>query len=175
MAVDRYKVLTGEKNGVELEFDTEVDLTATNMHFDNATNGFNSDNVQDAIEEIGASASPGLSFGRSGSVSAGTWLRRVGEIPSNQTGIIVGIENPAVVRVLCSNRNVETYVVRVFEHDGNSVNLNLLGSVTVTAKRGDTFSVNFPTTKNKQLAVQLFSSSGTVQDLGVDLILTGNN
>ena len=173
--VDQVKVLISEVNGTELEFQRELALNADNVPFDNTSNGFTSDNVQDALEEIGASASPGLSFGRAGSLSVGTWLRRVGEIPSNQTGIIVGINNPEVTRVLCSNRNVETYTIQVYEHDGNSVNLALLGSVTVTAKRGDTFSVNFPTTKNKQLAVRLSAASGTVQDLGVDLILTGSN
>ena len=43
---------------------------AASIPFDNSTNGFDSDNVQEAIEETRASASPGFSFGRSGNVSA---------------------------------------------------------------------------------------------------------
>jgi len=174
MAVDRYKVLTGEKNGIELEFDTEVDLTASNIHFDNTVNGFTSDNVKNAIEEIGASASPGFSFGRT-RANSGTWLNRVGEIPSNRTGVTIGINNPAVFKVFVSCENIETFTVGLYVHDGDSINLTLLGSVNIITSRGGTFSVNFPTTQGKQLAARVISSSGSVQNVGVDVILKGNN
>ena len=147
---------------------------AESVPFDNDTNGFASDNVQEAIEEIGASASPGFSFGRSGSLSQNTWLRRPGNVPSNRAGVTVGITNPTIVKVSCSNRNVETYDVEIYEHEGNQINLTLLATVTVTSARGGTFDVSITATENKQLAVRLGSTStGNVRDLGVDLILTG--
>jgi hypothetical protein len=174
MAVDRYKVLSGEKNGVELEFNTEVDLTAANTFFDNAGNGFTADNVQDAIEEIGESASPGFSFGRT-SASTGTWLNRVGEIPTNRTGVTIGISNPLVFKIFISCENIETFTVGIYVHDGDSINLTLLGSVAVTAARSGSFLVNYPTTQGKQLAARVITASGSVQNLGVDVILKGNN
>ena len=147
---------------------------ASSVPFDNESNGFSSTDVQGAIEEIGASASPGFSFGRS-SANSGTWLNRVGEIPSNRTGVTIGINSPVVVNVFTSSENVETYTVGIYEHDGDSINLTLLGTVSVTSARGGLFDVNFATTKGKQLAVRIISSVGILQNIGVDIILKGNN
>lgn len=151
-------------------------LVARAIPFNNSTNGFSSNNVQDAIEEIGASASPGFSFGRNGALSQNTWLRRPGNVPSNRAGVTVSINSPVVTAVSCANRNVETYDVEIYEHEGNEVNLTLLGTVTVTAATSDSFTVNFPVTQGRQLAVRLGSTStGNVRDLGVDLVLVGNS
>jgi hypothetical protein len=147
---------------------------AESVPFDNTTNDFDADNVQQAIEEIGASASPGFSFGR-GSANDGTWLRRVGEIPSNRTGVTVGIQNPEVSQIFVSNENIETYTVGVYEHDGDSINLVQLGTVSVTGARGDSFNVSFPTSQGKQIAVRIETVVGSLQNIGVDIILKGNN
>lgn len=147
---------------------------ADEIPFDNDGNGFNSDNVQDALEEIGASASPGFSFGR-GNANNGTWLNRVDRIPSNRTGVTIGIQNPVVTQIFVSNENIETYTVGIYEHDGDSINLVQLGTVSVTASRGNNFNVNFPTSTNKQLAVRIETVIGVLQNIGVDVILTGNN
>ncbi len=171
---DNVKVQISEKNSVELEFHEEYELIAENIPFDNSTNGFTGDNIQTAIEESGASASPGFSFGRSGNVSAGTWLRRPGNVPSNRAGVTVPIDNPIISEVSCSNRNIDTYTLEIYEHEGNRVNESLLGSVTVTSARGDTFSVNLTATKGKQIAVRLASGGGSVRDLGVDIVIKGN-
>lgn len=148
---------------------------AESVPFDNENNGFTSDNVQDAIQEIGASASPGFSFGRSGTLSNNTWLRRPGNVPSNRAGITVSISNPKIVKVSCSNRNIETYDIRIYEHDGNQVNLTLLGTVSVNSARGGIFDVDIAVTEGKQLAVRLGPTfTGNVRDLGVDLVLKGD-
>jgi len=156
--------------------DVVKSIVARGVPFDNSGNDFEATNVQDALEEIGASASPGFSFGRNGALSQNTWLRRPGNVPSNRAGVTVSISNPAVVGIACANRNVETYDVEIYEHEGNQVNLTLLGTVTVTSATSDTFTVNFPVTQGRQLAVRLGSTStGNVRDLGVDLTLVGNN
>jgi hypothetical protein len=149
---------------------------AESVPFDNDNNAFASDNVQEAIEEIGASASPGYSFGRNGALSQNTWLRRPGNVPSNRAGVTVDINNPTITKVACANRNVETYDVELYEHEGNEVNLTLLGSVTVTAATSGIFNVSFSVTQGRQLAVRLGSTStGNVRDLGVDVTLVGNS
>lgn len=148
---------------------------AESTPFDNDNNGFQSDNVQDAIEEVGASASPGYSFGRNGNLSSNTWLRRPGNVPSNRAGVTINITNPVIKSISCANRNIETYTVEVYEHDGNQANLTLLGTVTVVAATSGTFSVNFPATNGRQLAVRLGTSVGSVRDLGVDVTLIGSN
>jgi len=171
---DNVKVLIAEKNGVELEFQEELELIAGNVPFNNVSNGFNSSDIQGAIEESGASASPGFSFGRSGRVGGGTWLRRPGNVPSNRAGVTIPINNPIVSEVSCSNRNTDTYVLEIWEHEGNLTNSVLLGTVTVTNSRGGVYSVNFPTSKGKQLAIRLASGGGFVRDLGADVVVKGN-
>jgi len=144
---------------------------ASDVEFDNSTNGFTSDNVQSAIEEIGASASPGFSLGRSSTTGAGTWLLRVGNIPSNVTGIPMGISNPILTNIQIGNEDIATFSVEIYEHEGDSVNLTLLTTVTVTSSRTGIFSVNVPATQGRQLAAKI--SSGTARNPGVDLILKG--
>lgn len=143
--------------------------------FDNSTNGFNSDNVQEAIEEIGASASPGFSFGRNGRLSQNTWLRRPGNVPSNRAGVTLDISSPVITRIAAANRNVETYDIEIYEHEGNSVNLTLLTTVTVVGATSAIFSVNVAATQGRQLAIRLGSTAtGNVRDLGVDITLVGD-
>jgi hypothetical protein len=144
---------------------------ASDVEFDNSTNGFTSDNVQSAIEEIGASASPGFSLGRSSTTGAGTWLLRVGSIPSNVTGIPMGISNPILTNIQIGNEDISTFSVEIYEHEGNSVNLTLLTTVTVTSARTGIFSVSVVATQGRQLAAKV--SSGTARNIGVDLILKG--
>lgn len=145
---------------------------AIDTPFDNTSNGFTSQNVQGAIEEIGASASPGMSFGRNGGLLASTWLQNEG-VPSNSAGRYVAIANPRVAQVAASSDTVSTYTITIYEHDGNSVNLNPLGTMTVTAARGGSANVNWPTSTGKQLAVRM--TSGTSNNLIVALILKGNS
>lgn len=149
---------------------------ASSVPFDNAGNGFDSDNVQEAIEEIGASASPGFSFGREGSSGNGTWLRRVGNIESNRTGVAIPISNPRLTRISCGTENIATYQVGIYEHEGNSINLTLLTTVSVTASRFETFTVDVPATEGKQLAVRCLNPmSGNPNNLGVDIVLSGGS
>lgn len=170
------KFLIGEIDGVETDVATEYEPKADDVAFDNSNTDFNATTVQEALVETGASASPGFSFGRSGSLAQNTWLRRPGNVPSNRAGVTIKINNPIVTGVSCANRNVETYDVEIYEHEGNELNLTLLGVVTVIAATSDTFNVSFPATQGRQLAVRLGNtSSGNVRDLGVDLELRGNN
>ena len=154
-----------------------VDPVAESIPFDNETNGFTADNVQEAIEEARISsggASPGFSFGRNGVVFTGSWLRRPGNVLSNRAGVTVDIGSPVITRVAVSNRNIDSFIVQIFEHEGDSINLTFLGQVLINNARGGIFSVNFPVTQGRQLAVRLFSGFfTTVRDIGVDIILEG--
>lgn len=164
-------------------FIVDILQVARSIFFDNTGSSLTSENVEDAIKEVqdnlenlevDASASPGFSFGRNGNVSSGTWLRRPGNVPSNRAGITVPIDNPVIKEVSCSNRNIDNYSLDIYEHDGNLVNLVLLGTISVVAARGGTFSVNFPTTRGKQIAIRLAPGSGNVRDLGADIVIVGD-
>lgn len=156
---------------------SKFDITpvAESIPFDNSSNEFISDNVQNAIEEIGASASPGFSFGREGSSANNTWLRRVGNIESNRVGVPVPVSSPQIVKIACATENIITsYQVHIYQHEGNSVNLTLIGTVTVTGVRYQTFDVSWPIDEGKQLAVRCgVTSGGNPTNLGVDLVIKG--
>ena len=169
----RYKVLLVEIDGQNLEEDSELDMIADNVYFDNSGSGITADTVADALKEVGAGASPGFSFSRSGSIYGSSWLNRSGGVGSNRAGISVFIDNPVVTLVACTTENLNTYEVTVYEHDGDEINLTALGTVSVSNERTKLFEVNWPTHKGKQLAVKI--SSGSAKNLGVDLQLKGNN
>lgn len=155
-----------------LHFITQV---ARSIFFDNSSNGFSSNNVQNAIEEIGSSASPGFSFGREGSSGAGTWLRRVGNIESNRTGVPVPIASPRLVKIACGTENIATYSVGIYQHEGNSVNLTLLTTVSVVSSRFQTFNVNVAAAEGKQIAARCTATSGgNPKNLGVDIVIKGS-
>ena len=146
---------------------------ARSTPFDNSTNGFTSTNVQGAIEEVQTSASPGYSFGRSGTVSRGTYLLTQ-SVPSNVSGMWVYIANASIKKVFVTNENTTTYTIDILSHDGNETNLTLLGSVTVTAAKGAFFTVSWPVATNKQLAVRLSSTSANpAKNILVGLELSG--
>lgn len=149
----------------------EYQQVAGSVPFDNDGTDFDADNVQDALEEIGGATSPSSSLGRSANVGSGSWLLRVGSIPSNKTGVIVNI-NGTVNEVSCGSENLDTYTVSIYKHDGGGVNLTLLGSVSVTASRAQTFNVSYPVSKGDHLAALI--SAGSAKNVGVDFGLKGN-
>lgn len=152
----------------------EVTPVAGEIPFDNGSNGFNSTNVQQAIEEIGASASPGFSWGRSGGLFASTWLQVDGGVPSNSAGRYVAISNPVVALFFCSSDTVSTFTLTMYSHDGDGINLTVLGTLTITSARGgSTGVVAWPTAQGKQIAVRL--TSGSANNLVAGAILKGVN
>jgi hypothetical protein len=144
---------------------------AAGTPFDNSSNGFTSNNVQGAIEEIKSSASPGFGFGRSGVSNSGTYLQNE-TVPSNVTGRYVYINSPIVKKIFVSNEILGTFSIQVWEHDGNLVNAVLLGAVTITSALGGDFVVSLATTKGKQLALLL--SSGSAKNIVAGLELSGS-
>lgn len=154
----------------------DFEQVAIETPFDNSTNGFVSDNVQAAIEEVGVTASPGFGFGRSGSVSRNTWLLRSGSVPSNKTGVAIGINNPLLKQIDVGNESNGTFDISIYEHQGNGIGMTLLTTVTVNGRTGSFTEADFGTvtaTKGQQIAVRL--TSGSAKNLGVDVTLIGQS
>lgn len=128
------------------------------------------------LTEGGSGASPGFSFGREGSSAAGTWLRRSGNIECNRTGIPIMVTDPVISRIACGTENISNYTVTIYEHEGNSINLTTLTSVSVTTSDGrfKIFDVNISATEGKQLAARVTANSaGNPNNLGVDIVIKG--
>lgn len=145
---------------------------AEDVDFDNTGTNFNSDNVQDALVEIGASASPGFNFGRSANVGANTWLQITGGVPSNRAGITVALTSAEIREIYVANEDISTFDITVYEHEGNEVNLTTLTTVSVSSTRSASFAVNVAVTTGRQLAVRL--TSGSAKNLNVGLQLSGS-
>lgn len=141
--------------------------------FDNSTNDFTSNNVQDALEEVGASASPGFNFGRSASVGSGTWLLTTGSVPSNKAGITVALSNATLSNIYIANEIISTFNIEVYEHEGDEINLTLLDTVSVVSARSATFASTASITSGRQLAVKL--STGSAKNINVGLQLKGTS
>jgi len=147
---------------------TEV---AESVPFDNATNGFTSDNVQGAIEEIGASASPGFTWGRSGVSGSGTYCLN-DAVPSNKAGRTVVLNSAKIVKLFTASEDLDTYTLQIYYHDGNEINLTLVTTLTVTASRtGDSGTISISVPNGKQLAAKL--NTGSAKNLIVGIIMQG--
>lgn len=173
---DLNKVKVVERNGVELDFEEEIELRALLIFLDNI-NFPGIDNISGALDflqsSVGASASPGFSFGRAANVGAGTWLQITGGVPSNKTGIPVAINNPKLTLISVGNEDVSSFSIGIYEHDGGEVNLTLLTTVSVINSRTSNFDVLVLVTSGRQLAARLIS--GSAKNVGVSLQLKGNN
>ena len=123
---------------------------------------FVSENVQEAIEEVRdsvlTSASPGFSFGRSGAVSKGAYLL-CDTVPSNITGRYVYINNAQINKVFVGTEIVGTYKFGVYYHDGDEINITLVGTVTISADRGGSFEVEWLVPTGKYLAIRVEADS----------------
>jgi hypothetical protein len=151
---------------------------AKSVPFKNDTAQIDGDpkNVQTAIEnlanDVSTSASPGFSFGRASNVNNGTWLL-CETVPSNKSGRFVYITNAIVEKVFVSSEDIATYDLEIWYHDGNSINLTLLDTVSVTASRGGAFTVGQSVPTNKQLAIRLVN--GSAKNVVAGLELSGTN
>ena len=154
-------------------FKTEV---ASTVPVDDTNLNFPADNVQEALEQqnqqVAVSASPGFSLGQSGNVNTNSWLNRVGNIPSNITGLPVRLYNAKVVGLSVGCENADTFDVSVYEHEGDEINLTLIGTVSVVTSRTETFTVDWTVTTGRQLAARLTAGSG--KNVGVDMQLSGS-
>lgn len=139
-------------------------------------------NVQGAIEDlctkIQTAASPGFSFGRQGNISNGTFLNRPGGVPSNRTGVNFGLSNGSLDVIAVGTENLDTYTIKVWQHDGNFINPVEITTVSITSSRKEVLELGVDYTltnslvKNKQIAIEI--TAGSARNLGVDLELSGD-
>lgn len=146
---------------------------ASSVPFDNTDTDFESTNVQDVLEEIGTTASPPFSFGRSGNNSSGTWMQRVGGAPSNRSGVNVGFSDPKLVKVNCNTEDANTYELGIYQHQGDEINLTLITTVSIISSRNGSFLLDVPLTEDWQLGVRI--ESGSAKNIGVDITLGGKS
>lgn len=152
----------------------EFTPVAETIPFDNSTNGFVSEDVQAAIEEVAntvdTSASPGFTWGSSGNVTSGSWLLN-DTVPSNKAGRSIFLTGATLEYVFVRCELASTFSIEVYEHDGTTY--TLITTVTITAARAGDFPVaSLPLTTSKELAMKL--SSGSAKNPVVGCVLKGS-
>lgn len=120
--------------------------------------------------QLGVSASPGFTWGRSGNLPSGTWLQN-DTVPSNTAGRRVFLSNPEIIKVFVSSEGVDTFDIGIYEHTGSGTEV-LLNTVSVVAARGGDFDVSISPTTGKELAIRL--ETGSAKNVQVGLILIGD-
>ena len=176
MATVILKVGVLQKDAVELDFPEEFDLSAVNVVvLDPESIGFEAgdDNVRLILAKlataVGASASPGYSLGASGN-TVNAWLKRVGGATSNKTGLPVNLVNAKIIGVNFGAEDPSTADLNIYWHEGGSVNLTFLETVTIPNVRTHNAIVDINIPQGKQIAVFL---NGNSKNPGVDLQLSG--
>lgn len=123
--------------------------------------------------KVAVSASPGFTWGRSGTVTASTWLLN-DAVPSNTSGRLIFLNSAEIVKVFVANEDPTILTMHVYSHDGDSINLTLLGSVTTGATRSETFTVSYPVALNKQIAIRLAPGSASGKNMVVGCLIKGS-
>jgi len=153
----------------------EFNQNAEGTPYDNSDSVLISDDVKTALDEIslnvGQSASPGFTWGRGGNLSTNTWLFN-DSVPSNRAGRTVNLIGPAITAVSIANEDINTFDVSFYEHDGDEVNLALMGTVSVVAARSFDAFVTIPLIQGKQIAVRI--TAGSAKNIVVGLQLSGS-
>jgi len=113
-------------------------------------------------------------FGRSGNVGNNSFLRRAGNVASNTAGIPVLVGGSAyIISAVCTTRNVDTFNVEIFEHDGNFTNANLILVIPVVSSRvGSLHGLNISVTQDRQLAARM---DGTARNPACSLGMKGTS
>lgn len=149
---------------------------AADVAFDNTPTDLISTDVQGAIEElverVNTSASPGFSFGRASNVNSGTWLQ-CESVPSNKSGRYVYINDAVIEKIFISNEISSTFDIEIYHHDGNEVNLTLIDTISIVSSTGGSFVVGASVPTDKQIALLL--SSGSAKNIVCGLELSGTN
>lgn len=140
---------------------------------ENTGTGLQDDRVvtfKDLTTAIATSASPGFTWGRSGSSGSGTWLQNE-SVPSNKAGRACFLDNAFMKKIFVANEDAAIFTVGIYTHDGNEANLTQIGTVTTLAVRTNSFSVSLAVAKDKQIAIRV--ESGSAKNIVAGALIAG--
>ena len=126
------------------------------------------------LDLVDTSKSQSIAWNRSGNVPKNTWLLNE-EVPSNKCGVVVSMIESTVKKVVTSNEDPSIITLELYTHDGDGINLVLLGTVTTLAQRTNSFDVSMSVPAGKQVAIKTANTPGnTGKNLVVSAIVEGD-
>jgi hypothetical protein len=152
-----------------------VTQVARSLPFDNETNGFVSTDVQAAIEEIsvtgGVSASPGFTWGGSGTITKGSYLQN-DTVPSNVSGRMVPLVSGILNKIFVACEIAATFKVNVMRRSGSS--FTTIATVSMVNQRVDVFNVSVAVALNDELAMRIDpTSTDNPRNVVVGVVIKG--
>lgn len=117
-----------------------------------------------------SSSTPGFSFGRSGTINAGTYLQ-IDNVPSNLAGRIVPFAQGQLSYIFVSCEANATFDISIQTRSG--VIFTTVKTISVSAARKETFLIDDVVFAFED-EVCVLISSGTVSNVVVGLIIQGN-
>lgn len=154
-------------------------FTAKNIDYVNTGSGLVSENVQDAIDELSAtaavSASPGFTWGKSGSAGPGEYLYN-DQVESNKSGRLVPLNNAIVTKFFVNNtKNTGTRKLQlVRRRPAQTGTWTVIASITLASGQyANAFDVSASVLLNDELAVRVASGSNDFENAIVGIIING--
>jgi len=117
-------------------------------------------------------ASPGFTWGDSGTVNSGTFLLN-DTVPSNLAGRIVPLTTGEITQVFVSSQDVDTFDIQVLKRTGPGT-FSVLTTISLTAQRIKTETkTGVSVALGDEIATKLSAGSG--KNVVVGVIIRGSN
>lgn len=118
-----------------------------------------------------ADSSPGFSFGRSGSCSAGTYLQ-IDSVPSNKAGRLVpfSVANLNAIFVVCESSS--TFTIEVQTRTGSTFTTVYTATLTATRKFTATGISDVDFVQGDEICIKI--GTGSTSNVNVGLIVRGS-
>lgn len=153
--------------------DWKEDNVAENVSYNNSISGLTATQTQAAIDELsltgGSSASPGFTFGRSGTLPKGTYLLN-DTVPSNIAGRVVTV-NGYIKTIFIAQRNNTAFSLSIQTRIGSV--FTTIHTVNIPAIRKYVATMSVSVSIGDELCA-VISSTGNPQDVDIGVLLKGS-
>jgi len=134
--------------------------------------------VQEAIEQlcigVQTTATPGFTFGRSGSLPTNTWLL-ADTVPSNNAGRLIFLYNAAILAIYAVNEINAAFSLGTYQHDGLGSTYTLKHTLTFLASEKTKFDIlatPVPVTTGLRMGMKITNNNG--KNVAAGLIIRGS-
>lgn len=120
-------------------------------------------------QKVTVSASPGFTWGRSGTATNGTYLLNDG-VPSNVAGRQVPVTTGVITTVFVDSELPRTFNISIFKHTDP---FTILVTVSIIAAKGGTFNIPLPPTVTSADILGARVTAGSPRNPVVGIIIRG--
>lgn len=123
--------------------------------------------IPNLVPAPGTSASPGFQFGRAGDISAGTYLKVLGDVPSSTAGFIVPF-NGVMTRAFVTNESANTFDIKIQKRTDPGPVFTDVTTLSIVAARKASFVLSESLTDGDEIVILV--SSGSCRNVQVGFV-----